>query len=487
MNFNSTLFVFGFLPATLILNFLFQKNYRIQFLFVWSLIFYLAGGGRMILILLADVVFNYLLVIRLDPLEGNRRKAAAAFGVLINVLLLGYYKYLPVLLKEPGSAAILAPIGLSYFTFRCISYILDVYYEKEPANRSFTEVGLYICFFPQILMGPITQYSDVTDHIHSYHLEWVSLFDGLKRIVLGLGMKVIVADTLGNFVDGTFLLVAQGKYHKVSAALATAGAIGFVLQEYMDFAGYSHVAIGLSEILGFPVKENFLYPILSKSVSDFWRRWHISLGSWLKTYIYTPCASCLMQTKNPITHKKFGLVTGDFLALFFTWAVCGIWHGAGLKYFLWGMYFFLFLWLEHLYEFRKRKHRKSRTGASNQGRRYTIASMLPNIYTILVVVLGETLFRASSLRVFGNYCLCILGLHGNGWINTYGEYQLGQYARILLIALIFSFPVVPWIERKLSVKWYGRLVELICLSVLLVLDLAFLFTNTYTAYIYYQY
>lgn len=431
MNLDSIFFVSCFLPVTLVLYWLIPglrgKNWL---LLVISLVFYSFGSLTGLLILLACCLVNYLLGLWLG--SGKHQKPALILGVCLNVALLGFYKYLDFLLSQvlglPELAlGLSAPIGISFFTFKSISYLVDAYRDQKQAARSPLEFLLYIAFFPQVVMGPITRFSDFAPQLREREVTVDDTMAGLRRFIAGLGKKLILAGTLGSMVDSIFALEAGA----LDARLAWLGAIGYCLQLFFDFSGYIDMAIGLGRVFGFRTVENFNYPYIAPTVGDFWRRWHMSLSAWFKDYVYIPLGG----------NRKGKLRAGINKAIVFV--LCGIWHGANWTFLLWGVWHGLFSLLESMNVIPAKKLEKSK--------------VLGHVYTLLVVCLGFVLFRAESV---GQGFAMIAAMFTGFRLTAAGTVALhsiltAEAALMLVLGIILSMPVVPRLAscQKLQKFW----------------------------------
>ena len=378
MVFGSPIFLFCFLPAAyLVYRFLPGIRSRNAWLAIASLVFYSFGQPVYLPLLLLSVVMNYLFGLLLMSPAGRGKRWPAAWAVAANLLLLGTFKYLDffagILYTLPGVnlplPGLTLPIGISFFTFQGLSYALDVSREPDAGTRSFGKLVLYISFFPQLIAGPIIKYHDVALQIDQRELTPELTILGLRRFITGFAKKLLIANTMGLAADRVFALEAGA----LDLRLAWLGAVCYTLQIYFDFSGYSDMAIGLGRMFGFTFQENFNLPYAARSIKEFWRRWHISLSSWFRDYLYIPLGG---------NRKGRARTMGNKIIVFFS---TGLWHGANWTFVLWGMWHGLFSALEDANVIPKRLRE----------------SVLGHVYTMLVVVLGFTLFRADSLAAAG--------------------------------------------------------------------------------------
>ena len=425
MLFSSVTFLFLFLPIILALVLATGPRYRNHVLLAGSLLFYAWGEGGYCLLLAGSILINFLLARRLETAAGRGRSWLLALGVLLNLTPLFVFKYAAFVLISlnavtgahilPGLQAgtLHLPVGISFFTFQALSYLVDVYRQVVPAERRLVHCGLYIAMFPQLLAGPIVRYHDLAPQLRQRRLSREGLAAGAERFVLGLGKKVLLADPLGVQADRIFLLPATD----LSTPAAWLGALCYTLQLYYDFSGYSDMAIGLGRMFGFVLPENFNYPYISRSIREFWRRWHMSLSAWLRDYLYISLGGNRLGT---------GRTLANLLLVFL---LCGLWHGANWTFVAWGAWHGLFLVLERLVPLR------SRSG---------VLQVAGWLYATLVVMFGWVLFRspdfASALHFLG--VMAGSGAQAAGLIVA----ELSQDTRFrteLLAAVFLATPVYP--------------------------------------------
>ena len=427
MVFSSITFLFYFLPIFLACYFLtptvFMKNI-VTLLF--SLVFYAWGEPRFLLILLFSIVFNYLAAILIDRRDGLSRKQALAVAVAGNLIVLGVFKYanfitgnFAALLRPLGleltPTNIELPLGISFFTFHCLSYVIDVYRRRFRANRDPVDVGLYISLFPQLVAGPIVRYKTVARQLDARRWTLGRASAGTRIFVVGLAQKVLVADVVAPLAQVAF-------DHSPHRTLAEAwiGLLAYTIQIYFDFAGYSNMAIGLGIVLGFTFPRNFRLPYTSLSITEFWRRWHMSLSSWLRDYLYIPLGgnrgSDLKTYRNLVT----------------VFVLCGAWHGANWTFVLWGVWHGVFLVVERL-------------GLGRSLKRVPVWTRW--VYALLAVMGGWVLFRAADLKTALDYYASLVGLNGVGDISFDMHNALGERAMVTL-AIGSVLAVAPrWIRR----------------------------------------
>ena len=378
MVFSSLLFIFVFLPLVLIAYYAVPARVQNIVLLLFSILFYAWGEPVYVVLMLFSCVFNYVVGREMEQTP-NRARAVLTFGIIVNVAMLGFFKYWGFLLGTINAIPFInipyhdlaLPIGISFFTFQAISYLVDVYRQETPAQRNLIDFSLYIAMFPQLIAGPIVKYHDIAQQLRNKRVSADDFNYGIQRFVIGLGKKVLLANNLGAVYTGVCALGAGEQ----SVAAAWVGIFCYTLQIYFDFSGYSDMAIGLGRLFGFHFQENFNYPYISQSITDFWRRWHISLSSWFRDYIYIPLGGNRVK---PSRHV---------LNILVVWMLTGFWHGAAWNFMLWGLYYGLLLLLEKYVLIR-------------------VLEKLPApvriIYSLFVVIIGWVLFSQPSL---GDLCL----------------------------------------------------------------------------------
>lgn len=472
MVFSSTVFLFIFLPLVLILNFLLKQEYRNFFLLLASLGFYAWGEGILVVLMLFSISINYISGLGISYFRERNlsySKSVLGIAVAINLGLLFYYKYANFIvdtLQEIGlylefdHESIMLPIGISFFTFQGISYLVDVYRKETEVQRNLFHLGLYISFFPQLIAGPIVRYHDIAQEIRKRTIDVPLFTEGVIRFVRGLAKKVVIANIAALIADQVFSL--PGK--EISVVSAWLGVFCYTVQIYFDFSGYSDMAIGLGKMLGFNFKENFNYPYISRSIQEFWRRWHISLSTWFRDYLYIPLGG---------NRKGTGRTYFNLIFVFF---VTGLWHGASWNFIFWGLFHGLFLILER--------------SKFLDTQKWPVA--LQHIYVMVVVVIGWVFFRAETMKEAFRYLRSMAGLTGGD--NTTALIYVNAYSlTILALAIIFSMPVRrymnDYIEKSSSVflrKLYGTGIYFfyITLFALTVIELA---QSSYNPFIYFRF
>jgi alginate O-acetyltransferase complex protein AlgI len=430
MLFSAAIFLFLFLPVLLALYFLSPRRLRNLLLLTASLLFYVWGEKTYVTVLLSSIAMNYAFGLWLDRLHTIlSRKLALALAVAANLGLLGTFKYAVFLIGNLNTAMtalhfapvrvpeIHLPLGISFFTFHALSYVIDIYRREVRALKNPITFALYISFFPQSIAGPIVRYSDLASQLVKRTINREGFAEGTRRFIFGLSKKMLIANTLAAPADAIFKLPSEA----LTAGLAWLGIVCYTLQIYFDFSGYSDMAIGLAKMFGFDFKENFNYPYVSRSVTEFWRRWHMSLSSWFRDYLYIP----LGGNRHGTARTYFNLVTVFFL--------CGLWHGASWAFVAWGLYHGGFLVLERM-----------RFG------RLIDASPAPvrHGYTLLAVTVGWVFFRAETFTHAASFLTAMAGLgSGAGAEYTPAVYLSADVVLALLAGIIASAPELGWMRR----------------------------------------
>lgn len=432
MAFSSITFLFYFWPLALVLYFAFSFSRSLQniVLVVLGLAFYTWGEPTYWLFLIITLLANYLFGLAFTLLKpgSKSRKLVYLLGVSLNLSVLIGLKYIPFLSISFNAMTAgwvptlswLFPIGISFYIFSAISYLSDVYRQTTPVEKSLLSLSLYFTFFPKILQGPIVRYADFAPQIRHRHLTADKVAEGGARFIVGLAKKVLIANQMGIVADRVFELQVMDS---LTMGLAWLGMLAYTLQIYFDFSGYSDMAVGIAKVFGFDLMENFNYPYISKSIAEFWRRWHISLGAWFKHYLYFPLGGSRMKNQDLILRN-----------LAIVWLATGLWHGANWTFLVWGVWNFLFIAFERIVDFDRLK----------------LSNGFRHVYAMLVVMLGWVIFRSDSLTAAGNY----IGTLFNPFAGNLGDATIWliikEYGVYFLLGLIFSMPVAPKVTRWLS-------------------------------------
>ena len=483
MVFSSPLFLFLFLPAVLTAYLLLPRlGAKNSYLLLVSLLFYAWGEVGFILLLLGSTLANYFLGLWVDRAsDPARRRQAVVVAVVINVGLLAFFKYadfavstLNPLLVSLGMGAlppprIPLPIGISFFTFHALSYVIDVYRRKWPAARDPREVALYIFFFPQLVAGPILRWSAIAPQLARRVVSRDQFAEGIRRFVGGLAKKMIIANAVAIPADQIFGLGSG----ELSTPVAWFGIVCYSLQIYFDFSGYSDMAVGLGKMFGFQFLENFNFPYLAQSIRDFWRRWHISLSTWFRDYLYIPLGG------NRVSEGR------SYVNLLLVFFLCGLWHGASWTFVVWGLFHGAFLVLE-----------RTRFG----GVLDALPRPLRHLYAVFVFMMGWVLFRADTFAGAERYFAALFGLGEGTTVQPLGRYATRQALAAVVVGILFSGPLWNWLKGQGSIlasRWPGRaeqalrgagaIVEIVLVVAALLVSCAWLAGGTYNPFIYFRF
>lgn len=488
MGFSSMLFLLLFLPVTLAGYYIVNDRIKNIFLLIVSLVFYMCGGVSSILILLGSILFNYVCALILDNLCKGKasRRLMLIVALAGNIGLLCTYKYLPYtlsLVNRIGGLDLAAPnwalpLGISFFTFSSLSYVLDIFFGSSKADKNILNVALYITFFPKMVSGPIVKWNDFQSQLRDRRFVFDNFYDGVKRFIVGLGKKALIADILGTVVEKAF---DRGDLSSLSAVNAWLGILCYLVQLYFDFSGYSDMAVGLGKMFGFRLDENFNYPYVSKSVVEYWARWHITLGTWVKHYLYTPVFRALSKRKNKKTGKKLSPKICDYIALLVSWIIIGSWHGAGVKFFVYGLYYFAFILGERIFD----NYKKKRAKAGDPVRmNFFVKNVLPHIYLIFVVIFGQVLFRSNNFMSSFSYYGAMFGA-GSADASLL---MSGNLLILMAAAAVLSTPVIPRLKQAAEKSRAGSMIYLIAESLVLIAILiaaiSFSTRSSYNPFIY---
>lgn len=452
MVFSSSVFLFHFLPVVFLFACIAKNKYRNHVLILGSLVFYAWGEPIYVLLMIVSILLNWFFGKRV---KGH--KAWLAVAVTVNLLILGYYKYAGFMISTVNSMfgtaipvrSIPLPIGISFFTFQAMSYVIDVY-RGDTDNGSLTDVALYISFFPQLIAGPIVKYREIIGQIREREITWKKVADGFRMFIYGLGKKVLIANVIGLCADTVF------GYENPGCLAAWIGAIAYTFQIYYDFSGYSDMAIGLGKMFGFTYPVNFDHPYLSASITEFWRRWHISLGTWFKEYVYIPLGGNRKGTAR------------TYLNLVIVFFLTGLWHGADLSFILWGLYHGLFSILERIGLGKVlKKHRGIGT-----------------VYCFMIVLFGWVLFRAADTGSAIRYIQEMF--NGGTGVQLY-EYLTNRTIFMLVIAMIGAGFIQKITPGRIRQAWKNSAVEAVFCVIVLVLSIASIASNSYNPFIYFQF
>lgn len=478
MVFSNAVFLFLFLPIVLLGYYLLRGRARNYWLLAVSLLFYAWNKPSFLLILIASILLNYAGALLVDKAKAKRGKFLwLTLTVAINLGLLYYFKYfnftmdiLQRLLNRTISfTEVVLPIGISFFTFQALSYVVDVYRGEVPVQKNPFKLGMYISLFPQLVAGPIVRYSDVVAEIDNRTVTLDDFVYGIRRFIIGLFKKIIIADTLAITANAMF----DRNPGLNAPEFAWLGIVCYSLQLFFDFAGYSDMAIGLGRMFGFRFLENFDYPYISKSITEFWRRWHMSLSSFFRDYVYIPLGG---------NRKRV------YLNVAIVFLLTGIWHGANYTFIVWGIWHGLFNLIEKIW----RTVKKKRNIPDATGVKKGILSVLGHLYTLMVVIIGWVFFRAADLQTGIDYVKSMFGLYNSAaaGYETLWFYLDRWTLAALIVGLLMATPLPKLLAEKVSKKLPVALSDILCntgLLLALLLCVLQVASNTFSAFIYFQF
>lgn len=450
MVFSSLSFIFAFLPAFLALYYCVPSKSKNTLLFLGSLVFYSFGDPFYLFLIFASTVLNYLFGLGIARYQRGRAERLFLFWIalLYNFGLLLFFKYanffienINLLLKTCGidwqffTLNVSLPLGISFYTFQIVSYIIDVYRDKVKADKSFVSLGAYICMFPQLIAGPIVVYSDISDALRERKVSIENIDRGLKTFIVGLGYKVIIANRIGTLWNE----ICTIGFESISTPLAWLGAFAYSMQLYFDFWGYSVMAIGLGDMLGFSMPENFRYPYMARSVTEFWRRWHITLGAWFREYVYIPLGGNRKGALRTVFH------------LFVVWLLVGFWHGAAWNFVLWGLLIFVLLVIEKTIMLRFLNSKN------------IFAWLLSHLYILLYIPVSWIVFAITDFSELRVYLLKMFPFFGGVQTAPLTDFWrlLELYAPLLIVSVIFSVSYPEKLFEKVRDKALGILILLV--------------------------
>ena len=465
MLFTSISFLYYFLPALIIIYFITPKKYKNIILLIASLLFYFYGEPKYVFLMIAEIVIAYTGAILIDKYK-NQSKNILIITLFIHVFLLIIFKYTDFIIQTINDISnanikllnIALPIGISFYTFQIISYIIDVYNGKVKVQKSIIKLATYVSLFPQLVAGPIVRYQTVEkeldDRVHSFN----NFAYGIRRFSMGLAKKVLIANALGELCTKAFVL------NETTVIFYWIFGISYMLQLYFDFSAYSDMAIGLGRIFGFNFPENFNYPYISKSITEFWRRWHISLGTWFKDYVYIPLGGNRDGKYKQIRN------------ILIVWLLTGIWHGANWTFLIWGLLFGIILIIEKIFlnKFMEK-----------------LPSFIRRIYVLFIVMILFIIFNSDNMSVALTNIKGLFGMNGEAFVNDYTLHYLKSYLPVLIIALLGSTPFIKILIDKLRKNKYVNniinILEPILIVVILVVVTSYLIDNSYNPFLYFRF
>lgn len=468
MVFSSLVFIFVFLPVTIFLYYIAPRKLKNLVLLAASLVFYAWGEPVYITIMLFSTVFDYFNGVLIDKYRGKGRISKLVFinSIVVNIGILSFFKYYGFIVQNLNAILHLnlvshklpLPIGISFYTFQTMSYVIDVYLQKVKVQKNIITFGTYITMFPQLVAGPIVRYSDVEEQMDERHESLSKFGEGVEIFTVGLAKKVLLANNIG-LLWSTIKAVPAGNLTTLTAWI---GIIAFTFQIYFDFSGYSDMAVGLGKMFGFELMKNFNYPYISKSATEFWRRWHISLSQWFREYVYIPLG---------------GNRNGSFIQyrnLIIVWFLTGLWHGASWNFILWGLYYCMFIILEKMFLLKLLQK---------------LPSFISHIYTMLIVVVGWVLFEFENLSSGIDYIKVMFGVKGTGFLNGDSVYYLYTNALLFVLLFIFSTPLAKnaanAARRKLDKRTW--IAEPAAVFILILISTAYLVSQTYNPFLYFRF
>lgn len=468
MVFSSLLFLMCFLPIVFFLYFLVPRHLKHVVLLLASFLFYGWGEPIYVFLMIFSTVFNYYMGKDIGECKEKFLSAKFTFWftIAINLLILGFFKYYGFLIQVINEVfhtkfvghQLALPIGISFYTFQTLSYIVDVYWGKVKVQKSYINFALYVSMFPQLVAGPIVNYIDIEEQLNNHKVTMEEFGQGSRRFLVGLGKKVLFANQLGLLweqING----MATGER---TVLLAWIGIIAYTLQIYFDFSGYSDMAIGLGHLFGFTYKENFRYPYLSTSVTEFWRRWHISLGSWFREYVYIPLGGNRCKTLRWL----FNLLV--------VWFLTGLWHGASWNFIIWGLYYGALLIIEKFLA---------------KGFFEKLPKIIRYLYTMFAVMMGWVLFASNGFLMALQYFKTLFGIDGSGLIDQNSLFLLQNNSILLLLGIIGMTPLVSQLGKcfyKKAAYWKAAIFFLLETGYIIVV-LSYLVTETYNPFLYFRF
>ena len=459
MIFSSLTFIYFFLPITLFLYLITPIKYKNIILLIFSLIFYFLGDPKYLLVLIISSIINYYLSKLIY--RSNNKKQFLIITILYNVGQLLIFKYTDFFISNINNIFniniplmyIIMPLGISFFTFQALGYVIDVYNNVHKPAKNLIEFMTYLTLFPQLIAGPIVRYKDVYKELNNRKISVTKMSEGIRRFVIGLSKKVMLANVLGEFVSLSIDETILSSWLKP---------IAYTLQIYFDFSGYSDMAIGLGLMFGFKFLENFNYPLIADSITNFWRRWHISLSSWFKDYVYIPLGG---NKVNKFKHIR---------NIFIVWFLTGFWHGANWNFILWGLYFFVFLILE---KFILNKYLEK-------------TKILKYFYTLIIIVLSFMIFNSESVSdIFYNFRNMFM-LNDIPFINKEIIYYFKSYKVLFIISIISATPLLKIIIKKINNKKFKKVINILepfIIIILLTLTTAYLIDDSFNPFLYFRF
>ena len=465
MVFSSFTFLFIFLPLVLLTYFFAKKRkYRNIILLIFSLIFYAWGEPIYVLLMILSIVVNYFIALKIDRLK-NGKKKLMIIDIIFNLAIIGFFKYGNFVIQNINGIfncniaeiKLGLPIGISFYTFQVLSYVIDVYKKTVPAQKSIINLGMYVTLFPQLIAGPIVRYETVAEEIENRKENFTEIVEGLKRFFIGLGKKVLIANQMALIADTIY----GGNIETAGTITLWIVAISYTLQIYFDFSGYSDMAIGLGKMFGFHFLENFNYPYIAQSITDFWRRWHISLSTWFRDYVYIPLGG------NRVSKIKW------LRNILIVWLLTGLWHGASWNFILWGIYYGVILIIEKIF-----------LGKYIE----KLPRFFRHIYTLFFVVIGWVIFRIEDFSQMGIVLQKMFVWTKSGILdNIILNYDIFASLPYIIIGIIGSIPVFAKVKESTKSRVTYSVISTIWCLVIFIISICFLLTATYNPFIYFRF
>ena len=463
MIFSSIPFLFFFFPLFILLYFTLPFKYKNYILLLFSLIFYAWGEPIYILLMIFSSIVDFINGKNIEKYkdDNKKKKIYLIISIIINISLLGFFKYADFFIKVINNILYLdipllnlgLPIGISFFTFQTMSYSIDVYRGDVKAEKDFLTFMTYVCMFPQLIAGPIVRYETVSNELHKRDINFKKFADGFTRFLRGLFKKVLIANNIGLL----FTLITSSEVNDISIMTGILAIASYAFQIYFDFSGYSDMAIGMGNMCGFTFLENFNYPYISKSITEFWRRWHISLSSWFKDYVYIPLGGSRVNILKNIRN------------ILIVWILTGFWHGASWNFIFWGLYYGILLLLE---KFVLKKYIDK------------LPDFVKHIYTIVLVFIGWMIFAFDDSKYLFEF---IKALTSNKFVDSAFLYYFKNYFLIIVIATLFSLPVYPKVKEKVNNSIFTSLLSISIYVILFIITLSYLVSDTYNPFLYFRF
>ncbi|MDY3800940.1 MAG: MBOAT family O-acyltransferase [Bacilli bacterium] len=463
MIFSSIPFLFFFFPLFILLYFTLPFKYKNYILLLFSLIFYAWGEPIYILLMIFSSIVDFINGKNIEKYkdDNKKKKFYLIISIIINISLLGFFKYADFFIKVINNILNLdipllnlgLPIGISFFTFQTMSYSIDVYRGDVKAEKDFLTFMTYVCMFPQLIAGPIVRYETVSSELHKRDINFKKFADGFTRFLRGLFKKVLIANNIGLL----FTLITSSEVNDISIMTGVLAIVSYAFQIYFDFSGYSDMAIGMGNMCGFTFLENFNYPYISKSITEFWRRWHISLSSWFKDYVYIPLGGSRVNILKNIRN------------ILIVWILTGFWHGASWNFIFWGLYYGILLLLE---KFVLKKYIDK------------LPDFVKHIYTIVLVFIGWMIFAFDDSKYLFEF---IKALTSNKFVDSAFLYYFKNYFLILVTATLFSLPVYPKVKEKVNNSIFTSLLSISIYVILFIITLSYLVSDTYNPFLYFRF